>query len=64
MGLVVPLFTEIGLRGLVRGLLGSGIKVVSSLVRNGSQDLPGVLQRVLAEIMLVLQMVPGFLDGL
>ena len=28
MGLVVPLFTEIGLRGLVRGLLGSGIKYV------------------------------------
>ena len=28
MGLVVPLFTEIGLRGLVRGLLGSGIKVI------------------------------------
>ena len=29
MGLVVPLFTEIGLRGLVRGLLGSGIKFVA-----------------------------------
>ena len=28
MGLVVSLFTEIGLRGLVRGLLGSGIKVI------------------------------------
>lgn len=28
MVLVVPLFTEIGLRGLVRGLLGSGIYVV------------------------------------
>ena len=28
MGLVVPLFTEIGLRGLVRGLLGSGIKCI------------------------------------
>ena len=28
MGLVVPLFTEIGLRGLVRDLLGSGIKFV------------------------------------
>ena len=25
MGLIVPLFTGIGLRGLVRGLLGSGI---------------------------------------
>ena len=29
MGLVVPLFAEIGLRGLVRGLLGSGIKYVA-----------------------------------
>lgn len=28
MGLVVPLLTEIGLRGLVRGLLGSGKVVV------------------------------------
>ena len=28
MCLVVPLFTEIGLRGLVWGLLGSGIKYV------------------------------------
>ena len=28
MGLVVSLLTEIGLRGLVRGLLGSGIKYV------------------------------------
>ena len=28
MGLVVPLFTEIGLRGLVRGLLDSGMKFV------------------------------------
>ena len=63
MGLVVPLFTEIGLRGLVRGLLGSGIKL-SYLVMNGSQGLLGALQRVLAEIMLVLQMVPGSLDGL
>ena len=63
MGLVVPLFTEIGLRGLVRGLLGSGI-YVSSLRKNGLQGLPGALQRILAEIMFALQMVPGFLDGL
>ena len=63
MGLVVSLFTEIGLRGLVRGLLGSGIKL-SSLRRNGSQDLLGALQRILAEIMLVLQMVPNFSDRL
>lgn len=28
MGLVVPLFTEIGLRGLVQGLSGLGIKFV------------------------------------
>lgn len=42
MGLAVPLLTEIGLRGLVRGLLGLGIKL-SSLMKNGSQGLLGAL---------------------
>lgn len=63
MVLVVPLFTEIGLRRLARGLLGSGIKL-SFLRKNGSQGLLGALQRVLAKIMFVLQVVPGFSDRL
>lgn len=63
MGLVVPLLTEIGLRGLVRGLLGSGIKL-SSLRKNGLQGLLGALQRVSIKIVLTLQMVPGFSDRL
>ena len=63
MGLVMPLFTGIGLRRLVRGLLGSGI-YVSSLAKNGLQGLPDALQRVLTKIMLVLQVAPGFSDRL
>lgn len=63
MVLVVPLFTEIGLRGLVRGLLGSGIKL-PSLRRDGLQGLLGALWRVLIKIMLVLQVAPGFSNRL
>lgn len=44
MGLVVPLFTEIGLRGLVRGLLGSGIKCVVF----GKEWLTGLARRLVA----------------
>lgn len=43
MGLVMPLFTGIGLRRLVRGLLASGIKSLSALVKNGLQGLPDAL---------------------
>lgn len=44
MGLVVPLFTEIGLRGLVRGLLGSGIKYVVFK----EERLTGLVRRLVA----------------
>lgn len=46
MGLVVPLFTEIGLRGLVRGLLGSGIKFV--VFKEGR--LTGLARRLVARL--------------
>ena len=63
MGLIVPLLTEIGLRGLVRGLLGSVIKL-SSLMKNGSRGLLGALWRVSIKIMFVLQVVQDFSDRL
>lgn len=37
---------------------------LSPLTKNGSQGLLGALQRVLAKIMFVLQVIPGFSDRL
>ena len=37
---------------------------MSSLRKNGLQGLPGALQRILAKIMLVLQMAPGISNRL
>ena len=37
---------------------------MSALRKNGSQGLPGALQRVLVKIMFVLQVAPGFSDRL